>query len=40
MLALWSNWYETVTPLEALAIVVVLVLAGAGMIVLVQGRRR
>jgi hypothetical protein len=40
MLELWNNWYETLGVLEALAIVIVFVLVGAGVIALTQGRRR
>jgi hypothetical protein len=40
MLELWNNWYETVASVEALATVIVIVVLGAGVIMLVQGRRR
>ena len=40
MLELWNNWYETLGLAEALAIVIVFVVAGAGVIALAQGRRR
>jgi hypothetical protein len=40
MLELWNNWYETLASVEALAIVIVFVVVGAGVITLVQGRRR
>ena len=40
MLELWNNWYETLASVEALATVIAFVLAGTGVIMLVQGRRR
>jgi hypothetical protein len=40
MLELWNNWYETVASVEALATVIVIVVLGAGVITLAQGRRR
>jgi hypothetical protein len=40
MLELWNNWYEILTSAEALATVIVIVVLGAGVITLVQGRRR
>ena len=40
MLELWNNRYETLGLAEALAIVIVFVVAGAGVIALAQGRRR
>jgi hypothetical protein len=40
MLELWNNWYETLASVEALAIVIVFVVVGAGAIMLAQGRRR
>jgi hypothetical protein len=40
MLELWNNWYETVVSVEALATVIVIAVLGAGVITLVQGRRR
>ena len=41
MLELWNNWYETLaSSMEALAIVIVIVVVAAGVITLVQGRRR
>ena len=40
MRELWNNWYETLTSVEALAAVIVVVVVGAGVITLVQGRRR
>ena len=38
MLELWNNWYDTLASAEALAIVIVLVAAGA--ITLAESRRR
>ena len=41
MLELWNNWYETLaSSAEALAIVIVIVVVAAGVITLVEGRRR
>jgi hypothetical protein len=40
MLELWNDWYETLVSVEALATVIVVVVVGAGVIALVQGRRR
>jgi hypothetical protein len=40
MLELWNNWYEILASAEALAAVIVIVVLGAGIITLVQGRRR
>jgi hypothetical protein len=40
MRELWNNWYETVASVEALATVIVIVVLGAGIITLAQGRRR
>jgi hypothetical protein len=40
MLELWNNWYEILASAEALATVIVIVVLGAGVITLVQGRRR
>jgi hypothetical protein len=40
MRELWNNWYETLASVEALAAVIVFVVVGAGVITLVQGRRR
>jgi len=40
MLELWNSWYETLASVEALAIVIVFAVVGAGVITLVQGRRR
>jgi hypothetical protein len=40
MLELWNNWHETLASVEALAIVIVFVVVGAGAIMLAQGRRR
>ena len=40
MLELWNSWYETLVSVEALAVVVVTVVAAAGLVVLAQGRRR
>jgi len=40
MLELWNNWYETLASVEALATVIVFVVLGAGVITLVQTRRR
>jgi len=37
---LWNNWYQTLASVEALATVIVFVVVGAGVITLVQGRRR
>jgi hypothetical protein len=40
MVAFWNNWFETLGLAEALAIVIVFVVVGAGVITLTQGRRR
>ena len=40
MLELWNNWYEILASAEALATVIVIVVVAAGVITLVQGRRR
>ncbi len=40
MLELWNNWYETLASVEALATVIVIVVVAAGLITLVEGRRR
>jgi hypothetical protein len=40
MLELWNNWYEILASAEALAVVIVIVVLGAGVITLVQSRRR
>jgi hypothetical protein len=40
MLELWSNWYQTLVSVEALATVIVFVVVGTGVIMLVQGWRR
>jgi hypothetical protein len=40
MVELWNNWYATLASVEALAIVIVFVVVGVGVIMLVQGRRR
>ena len=40
MLELWNNWYETLTSVEALATVIVIAVLGAGVITLVENRRR
>jgi hypothetical protein len=40
MLELWNNWYEILASAEALAAVIVIAVLGAGIITLVQGRRR
>jgi hypothetical protein len=40
MRELWNNWYETLTSVEALAAVIVVVVVRAGVITLVQGWRR
>jgi hypothetical protein len=40
MLELWTNWYETLTSVEALATVIVILVMAAGLITLVEGRRR
>ena len=34
MLELWNNWYETLASVEALATVIVIVVVGAGVIML------
>jgi hypothetical protein len=36
----FRNWYETLGLAEALAIIIVFVVVGAGVIALAQGRRR
>ena len=40
MLELWNKWYEILVSVEALAIVVVIAVVTAGVITLVEGRRR
>jgi hypothetical protein len=40
MLELWNNWYQTLASVEALATVIVTVVLGAGVITLVESRRR
>ncbi len=41
MLELWNNWYETLaSSAEALATVIVIAVLGAGVITLMEGRRR
>ena len=40
MLELWNNWYETLASMEALATVIVIAVLGAGVITLMEGRRR
>ena len=40
MLELWNNWYETLASMEALATVIVIVVVGAGVMTLMEGRRR
>jgi hypothetical protein len=40
MLELWNKSYETLASAEALATVIVIVVLGAGVITLAQGRRR
>jgi hypothetical protein len=40
MLELWNNWYGTLTSVEALATVIVIAVLGAGIITLVEIRRR
>jgi hypothetical protein len=40
MLELWNNWHETLASAEALATVIVIVVVAAGVITLVEGRRR
>jgi hypothetical protein len=40
MLELWNNWYGTLTAVEALAAVIVIAVLGAGIITLVEIRRR
>jgi hypothetical protein len=40
MLELWNNWYEILASAEALATVIVIVVVAAGVITLVEGRRR
>jgi hypothetical protein len=40
MLELWTNWHETLTSVEALATVIVILVMAAGLITLVEGRRR
>jgi hypothetical protein len=39
-LELWNNWYETLASTEALATVIVIAVVAAGVITLVEGRRR
>ena len=40
MVELWNNWYGTLASVEALATVIAFVVVGAGVIMVVQGRRR
>jgi hypothetical protein len=40
MLELWNNWYETLASAEALATVIVVAVVAAGVITLVEARRR
>jgi hypothetical protein len=40
MLELWNKWYETLASVEALAIAVIIAVVAAGVITLVEGRRR
>ena len=40
MLELWNYWYDILASAEALAGVIVIVVLGAGVITLAQGRRR
>jgi hypothetical protein len=40
MVELWNNWYGTLASVEALAIVIVFVVVGVGVIMLVQDLRR
>jgi hypothetical protein len=40
MLELWNNWYETLVSVEALATVVVIAVMVAGVVTLVESRRR
>jgi hypothetical protein len=40
MLELWNNWYETLVSVEVLATVIVIAVLAAGVITLVQARRR
>ena len=40
MLELLNNWYETLASVEALASAIVIVVLGAGVITLVESRRR
>jgi hypothetical protein len=40
MLEPWHNWHETLGSAEVLAIVIVFVVAGAGVITLAQGRAK
>jgi hypothetical protein len=40
MLELWNKWYEILVSVETLAIVVVIAVVTAGVITLVEGRRR
>lgn len=40
MLEFWNSWYDTLVSVEALATVIVIVLAAAGAITLTESRRR
>ena len=40
MLELWNDWYETLTSVEALATIIVIAVLGAGVIALMESRRR
>jgi hypothetical protein len=39
MLEFWNSWYETLASVEALAVVIVFVVAAAGVIVLADRQR-
>jgi hypothetical protein len=40
MLEFWTNWYETLASVESLATVIVILVVAAGLITLMEGRRR
>ncbi|WP_283807069.1 hypothetical protein [Bradyrhizobium canariense] len=40
MLEHWNKWYDTLALVEALAIVIVIAVVAAGVITLMEGRRR
>jgi hypothetical protein len=40
MLELWNNWYETLTSVETLATIIAIAVLGAGVIALMESRRR